>query len=123
MSDQKQSYDEVTVRLHPDVLKWLDSFVHNETNKQLGRSEAAKCAILSAYNRHLIEARAEALKVPISTAYAMLSPFGLTNGITVRQCFLLLDQLGKAKPKEKVYSCLDSNKWSLGECLYEGVSD
>lgn len=93
MSDHKSRYDEVTVRLHSDVLKWLDSFVDGETNKQLGRSGAAYCAIMSSYNRHVIEQKAEDLKVPISTAYALLSPFGFINGITVRQCFVLLKHL------------------------------
>lgn len=83
--------EEVTVRLHPNVLKWLDSFVSGSSC--IDRSDVALTAIISAYNRDFIRKAAEDLKVPISTAYAMLSPFGFVNAATVRQCCALLKQI------------------------------
>ena len=94
------SREEVTVRLHPEVLKWLDSFGHGIPGCLADRADVAKSAIMSAYNRHLVEAKAEELCIPISTAYALLSPFGFVNGLSVRQCFALLEQLASDPSKE-----------------------
>lgn len=89
--------EEVTVRLHPNVLKWLDSFVLDIPGAPTDRSEVAYCAILSAYNRHLIEAKCEELNVPISTAHSLISPFGFVNALAVKQTLFVLNE---AFPKE-----------------------
>ncbi len=89
--------EEVTVRLHPNVLEWLDSFVRDVPGASTDRSEVAYCAILSAYNRHLIETKCEELKVPISTAHSLISPFGFVNAFALQRTLFVLNE---AFPKE-----------------------
>lgn len=89
--------EEVTVRLHPNVLEWLDSYIHDIPGAPTARSMVAYNAILSAYHRHLIESKCEELNVPISTAYSLISPFGFINAGVVQN---VLAMLKEAYPQE-----------------------